>query len=213
MLNLGRFVCFLRSRVRRIVDDESGVSAIEFAMILPLMVTLYLGAVELSEGIAIDRKVTLAARSVTDLVSQSNTALSSSDMDNLLQAGSVVMEPYLASSGSTKFLRIVVSQIKTDAQGNATVDWSAGWPSGGTPPDPTPLTRGNSFTGLPEAFKSKDSNGNYVTGYIILGQVSYFFRPSFIGQFLKNGITLRDQMYMRVRQSACVTYTPQEAAC
>ena len=33
-------------------------------MLLPLMLSLYLGAVELSQGIAADRKVTLTARTI-----------------------------------------------------------------------------------------------------------------------------------------------------
>ena len=51
-------------------EDERGVSAVEFAMLLPLMLTLYLGGVEVSQGVSIDRKVTLTARTVADLVAQ-----------------------------------------------------------------------------------------------------------------------------------------------
>ena len=57
-------------RLGRLAGDERGVSAVEFAMLLPLMLTLYLGAVEISQGIGADRKVTLTARTVADLVSQ-----------------------------------------------------------------------------------------------------------------------------------------------
>ena len=46
-------------RLRRLASDQRGVSAVEFAMLLPLMLTLYLGGVEVSQGISIDRKVTL----------------------------------------------------------------------------------------------------------------------------------------------------------
>jgi len=49
------------------------------------MITLYLGAVEVSQGVAIDRKVTLTTRTVADLASQV-TSINNADMTNLLNA-------------------------------------------------------------------------------------------------------------------------------
>ena len=60
----------LRWRLSGCAHDERGVSAVEFALLLPLMVTLYLGGVEVSQGLTIDRKVTLVARTVADLAAQ-----------------------------------------------------------------------------------------------------------------------------------------------
>ena len=57
-------------------------------MLLPLMITLYLGSVEISQGVGIDRKVTLTSRTVADLASQVSS-ISNSDMTNMLNAASV----------------------------------------------------------------------------------------------------------------------------
>ena len=65
----------------RFAQDRRGVSAVEFAMLLPLMVTLYLGTVEISQGVGIDRKVTLTTRTVADLASQVSS-INNSDMTN-----------------------------------------------------------------------------------------------------------------------------------
>ena len=46
---------------------------VEFALVMPLMLTLYIGSMEVSQGIAADRKVTLMARTVADLASQVST--------------------------------------------------------------------------------------------------------------------------------------------
>ena len=54
-------------------------------MLLPLMVTLYLGGVEVSQAIAVDRKVTLVARTLADLVAQA-TSITNADMTNILNA-------------------------------------------------------------------------------------------------------------------------------
>ena len=79
--------------------DQRGVSAVEFAMLLPLMITLYLGAVEISQGVAIDRKVTLTARTVADLASQV-TSINNSDMTNMLNAAAAVIAPFAAEPSS-----------------------------------------------------------------------------------------------------------------
>ena len=50
--------------------ERDGVSAVEFALILPFMLTLYLGGSELGDGMAIQFKATLAARTVADLATQ-----------------------------------------------------------------------------------------------------------------------------------------------
>src|ERR1700746_1615692 len=99
----------LSQRLARLRDDSRGVSSVEFAMLLPLMLTLYLGAVEISQGIGIDRKVTLTSRTVADLAAQVST-IASADMANILAASSSVISPYDASK-----LKVTVSQISIDA--------------------------------------------------------------------------------------------------
>ncbi len=87
-------------------------------MLLPLMLSLYLGAVEVSQGIGADRKVTLTARTVADLVSQV-TSVNNNDMTNSLNAATTVMAPF-----PTGNLKVVVSSVTIDAQGKATIAWS-----------------------------------------------------------------------------------------
>ena len=66
-------------------------------MLLPLMITLYLGAVEISQGVSINRKVTLTARTVADLASQVSS-ISGGDMTNLLNASAAVIAPFPAGT-------------------------------------------------------------------------------------------------------------------
>src|SRR3954470_16355345 len=93
--------------------DQRGVSAVEFAMLLPLMITLYLGAVEISQGVGIDRKVTLTTRTVADLASQVSS-INNADMTNLLNASAAVIAPY-----DTTKLKVTVSEITIDTNGTA----------------------------------------------------------------------------------------------
>jgi Flp pilus assembly protein TadG len=62
--------------------NPRGVAAVEFALILPVGLALFAGAVVLGDAIAIDRKVTLTTRAVTDLVTQYAT-ISQADIQNL----------------------------------------------------------------------------------------------------------------------------------
>ena len=87
-------------------------------MLLPLMMTLYLGSVEVSQGIAADRKVELTAHALADLSSQ-YTDITNADMSNILNAGSAIIAPY-----PTANLQEVVSEISINAQGAGTVVWS-----------------------------------------------------------------------------------------
>src|SRR5688572_9758585 len=56
--------------IRRFVRDRRGVSVLEFALILPVMLTLFLGGTEVTQGITIKRKTTIVTRSLADLVAQ-----------------------------------------------------------------------------------------------------------------------------------------------
>src|SRR5436309_14672764 len=108
----------LSKNIRSLVRDQRGVSAVEFAMLLPLMVTLYLGTVEISQGVGINRKVTLTTRTVADLASQVSS-INNADMTSMLDASSSVIAPYDVSK-----LNVVVSAVTIDNAGVATVAWS-----------------------------------------------------------------------------------------
>ena len=83
----------MKRKLGSLAADERGVSAVEFAMLLPLMLSLYLGSVEVSQGIGADRKVTLTARTICDLVSRVSS-IGNADMTNALNASSAVMAPF-----------------------------------------------------------------------------------------------------------------------
>src|SRR5262249_20806560 len=118
MLCLNAFGSHLRRRLGGFSCDQRGVSAVEFALLLPRMVTLYLGTVEVSQGISVDRKLTMTARTLADLVSQSTT-INNSSMTDILNASTAVMYPYATGS-----LKATVSSISIDANSKATVAWS-----------------------------------------------------------------------------------------
>jgi Flp pilus assembly protein TadG len=170
-------------RLSRFGKDRRGVSAVEFALLLPVMVTLYLGSVEVSQGIATDRKVTLTAHALADLSTQFSN-IADSDMTNILNAASAIMAPYAIAN-----LTAVVSQLAIDSKGKATVSWSDATANG------TARAPGSAVT-IPSALATPNS-------YLILGEATYNYNPTF-GYVLTGPLTLKDQIYMQPRQSNCV---------
>ena len=84
-MNLAGLLHGLQFHLHRFADHRGGVSAIEFALVVPFMLLTYIGSVELADGLAIQFKATEAARTVTDLASQRAT-IDSTDMSNILGA-------------------------------------------------------------------------------------------------------------------------------
>ena len=169
---------FNRLRIRTFKRDERAVSAVEFALLAPMMIGLYLGGVEISEGISVDRKVTLAAGAVANLAAQTAT-LSTADMTNVLDATTTIIAPYSAAP-----LKITVSCISIDANKVATVKWSV--TRNGT-------IKSGSVT-LPSALQVANTQ-------LLFGEVSYDYTPT-VGHVIKSAITLSDTMYMAPRITA-----------
>ena len=49
-----------------IAHDQRGVSAVEFALLAPVMIGLYLGCAEISDGVGADRKVSLTSAALAN---------------------------------------------------------------------------------------------------------------------------------------------------
>jgi Flp pilus assembly protein TadG len=170
----------LQVRLSRFSKDKCGVSAVEFALLSPLMIGLYLGGAELSQGIAIDRKVTLTAGAMANLSAQATT-ISSSDMTDILTASSKIMSPY-----STSTLQITLSCLVIDNNSAVKVKWSA--TQGGTA-----RSAGSSVT-IP-------ANLAVANTQLLFSEVSYSYTPA-VGHVITGSLTLSDTMYMSPRISA-----------
>lgn len=162
---------------QRFRADRDGVSAVEFALILPLMITLYLGSVEVSQAISVKRKVTLTASSLADLVARAET-VSNAEMDDIMEAASAVMTPY-----RTDPIWIRVSSIDIDGDGDAQVAWSDGRGA-------APHGAGDGFD-VPDEVRVPDTS-------LVVAEVGYAHTPS-IGYVITGTLNLTDTFYLRPR--------------
>ncbi len=169
----------IRFGLRRFRRDRSGVSALEFALLLPIMVTLYLGGIEIGDALTINRKVTHVTSSLADLVTQSRT-LSNTDMTNIFDAATAIVTPY-----QTGLLRMKVSGVSIDGQGVARVAWSDAR-------NDTALAV-NSIIEIPDAVRQANS-------FLVTAEVHYDYTPT-IGYVMTGTFDLADHFYLRPRLS------------
>lgn len=176
-----------RWQLDRIWRDRRGVSAVEFALILPVMLLLYLGGVEILEGIAVNRMVALTSATVTNLVSQYTTISAGSQMPDILNASAQVLTPYSSSNAI-----VIVSLVSIDSTGKATISWSQALHG-------SARSTGSSIT-VPAAMDTPNTT-------LIYGETTYSYTP--VIDFLKIGtIKLYSSNYMYPRASTTINLAP-----
>lgn len=166
--------------LRSFKRDREGASAVEFAILAPLLITLYFGCVEITDGIAADRKVTLTAGALANLTSQSQT-ITVDGMTNILNASAAIIKPYSVGN-----LAATITCLKIDADGNAKVKWSATL-------NGTARADGASVT-LPSAALAVPNSS------LVWSEVSYNYTPV-VGYTITGTLALSDQMFMSPRVS------------
>jgi Flp pilus assembly protein TadG len=168
----------------RFTGDRRGISAVEFAIVLPFMVALYAGSIELGEGLSVEYKTTLAARTVADIASQ-YVSIDAPTMTSILGAASTVMAPYPANNAT-----VVVSEVTTDANGHGTVTWSA-------------AQNGNAHTVGQAVTLPADLQIPSIS--LLWGEVTNPYTPS-LGYVATGTISLYESEYFYPRLSNCVSF-------
>ena len=172
----------IRKQAVRFLRDRRGLSALEFALVAPLMITTYFGAFEMCDILLVNRKVTNVAAATADLVAQANQ-IADADISNIFNAATPIMSPYTLTN-----LQIVVSSVTPDVNGNPKVAWSETFQG-------TARAKGSTIT-LP--------NGVLLTGAsVIVSEVTYTYQTP-VGEFVTHGMTMTDKFYERPRRVAVI---------
>ncbi|MEQ8356720.1 MAG: pilus assembly protein [Kiloniellaceae bacterium] len=167
--------------LRQIAGDERGNATVELAFVLPLMLMLFIGVVEATNLLRLDRKVVAAAQTAADLVSQRRD-VSDAQLDDILTAAALIFEPYPAAPHS---VGIVGVRFDPDT-GDPTVDWTKS-KNGGSAPDALTQAVGLGAPG---------------EGVVVV-RVTYNYTPVFF-DFVMSSATIGETAVLRPRRSSFV---------
>ncbi len=178
----------MRKLIRRFRRNEGGAAAVEFALILPFLLLLYMGSIEASALFTVDRRVEVIASTNADLLARWNPnlgAIPSSTVRDYFRAAEGIITPY-----TTTGLKQVVSFLNVAADGTARVAWSCGWNGGARLPNNQSYTLNPQMKRLVTGANASGQNGR--SGWLIASTTEYSYKP-LLGMVFPNALTLKSE--------------------
>jgi Flp pilus assembly protein TadG len=165
------------------------VAAVEFALVVPVLLVLYMGTIEVSDLIAVDRRINVVAGTMGDLVARTDGCISNSTITDYFKASEGIIVPY-----SKTPLKQTVAFLTVTSAGVATVTWSQAYNGG------TAKTVGQPYA-LPAAMVDI-SKGQWV----VMSESYYAYKP-LLGWVVSSAINLHRVSYYMPREGKTITYT------
>lgn len=107
------------ARLRAFLTNRRGMAAIEFALIAPILLSLYFVTLEVAQGMETNKKVSRVGSMVADLVGQQGRMVYTRDLDPIMAIGEAILKPYMRSR-----VNIVITGIDIDKDSRVKVRWS-----------------------------------------------------------------------------------------
>lgn len=170
----------------RLASAREGAAAVEFALIAPILILLYIGMTDVAEAFMAERRAQHIASTIADLTAQSRS-VSASNLNDYFTIGNLVMAPFPTSGLSQR-----ISSVTVDSKGVPRVDWSQ---ATGTM---SALTAGSPVSMPPNLLTTGQS--------IIEAEVSYTYSNK-IAWVLPTALTFTQNAYLRPRQSLQIAHT------
>ena len=164
-----------RGLLSRLAGDERGLSAIEFALLAPILIAFYFGMAEFCQGYMAQKRMGHVSAMVADLVAQEEV-VTVANLDDIFDIGGLIMKPF-----STTALKQRVSSV-TRTAGVAKVVWSRGDGMAARAVNevivlPTDLIANGESIIVSEATYDYDSPADYLMPGITRFSHIYYLRP------------------------------------
>lgn len=183
---------------RALLADIKGLAAIEMALILPIALMLMSLIVYGGQAYTVQRKVTLGATTVANLLAQGNNngsaTITAAELNQILSYPALILYPYDGSGVQVEASQLLVT---VNANGTATGTVKASWANA----NGTALPIGQQLSVDPSIASAFSGSG---ANYVILGQVQYPFQPTGI-YFAVGPIILHNSIIMIPRTAAQIT--------
>ncbi|PPJ48775.1 pilus assembly protein [Rhizobium sp. KAs_5_22] len=177
--------------LRRFLSERDGVGAVEFALLAPVLIVLYLCAFELMTGFSVSKKVTMAASTVADLVSRTDK-VSKADLLGMVDVTNAVFPPYGVDN-----LSLNITGVSIDSAKQAKVAWS--WSNSGAAPYAVGAT-----VAVPDDMLSEETF--LVRSELSVDHELLMYLPALSGSAIKE-ITIRREFFFRQRINTDISCT------
>jgi len=189
MSTLAKYYRRLTLQSLRLARDVRGFAAVEFAMIVPIMVIMLMGCVETSDALTVSSRMINISGSVADMVARCTT-IEKSDLNDIMAISDSLLGRYTPQA-----LYIEIIAIQADANGNTTVSWSFDHNQA------QPIAAGTPYTNIPQGLVSPN-------GALIIAKATYQYHSP-MGHFIHGNIALSHTAYNAPRMGAVTLSTTQ----
>ena len=178
-------------RFRRHARDDGGMAAVEFSLILPMLVLLWIGGVEVTEALSVDRRLNNLASAVGDLIAR-DKVVTYAEITSIFNLGPKAMYPSCKTDAecTADKLGIRVTAVNMNGAGSASVAWTQQQGDLAC----APVVSMN--VTVPATLRVPDTQ-------IIMSEVCYTYTPA-VGYLVTGSITLNDRMFFVPRLVAKV---------
>lgn len=175
--------------LQRLRGNDDGVAAIEFAFIAPLVFTLFVGAVEVSQAFTVDRRVMQVATTTGDLVARADASITQSDMTDIMAVGTYIMLPYASTP-----LEMTIRNVTSSPTSATTTkqSWYCTYNANGGGSN-TCACNVATYT-LPTGLVSTNDS-------VVVAEIRYFYTPLLFDSVLKRVMTKTGSAYIISKKS------------